>query len=77
MDVLVRDEMVEQVKAGDKIVATGCLAVMPDTGGLARAGEATLHRAVGGVGGGCEDEEDEALRALETAGASRTTRTAS
>ncbi|KAH8065826.1 hypothetical protein JL722_209 [Aureococcus anophagefferens] len=105
MDVLVRDEMVEQVKAGDKIVATGCLAVMPDTGGLARAGEATVSSRTGqdgmaqgvtgtkqagsremtyrllfmgssiersdDVGGDAalrEDEEDEALRALETAG---------
>ena len=105
MDVLVRDEMVEQVKAGDKIVATGCLAVMPDSGGLARAGEATVSSRTGqdgmaqgvtgtkqagsremtyrllfmgssiersdDVGGDAalrEDEEDEALRALETAG---------
>jgi DNA replication licensing factor MCM6 len=39
LDVIVRDEMVEQVKAGDKIVATGCPCVVPDAGGLARAGE--------------------------------------
>ena len=29
LDVIVRDEMVEQVKAGDKIVATGCPCVVP------------------------------------------------
>jgi len=39
LDLIVRDEMVEQVKAGDKIVATGCPCVVPDAGGMARAGE--------------------------------------
>ena len=29
----------DRVKAGDKIVATGCPCVVPDAGGLARAGE--------------------------------------
>ncbi|KAK7253426.1 minichromosome maintenance subunit [Aureococcus anophagefferens] len=114
MDVLVRDEMVEQVKAGDKIVATGAWPSCP-TRAVWRAGEATVSSRTGqdGMAQGVtgtkqagsremtyrllfmgssiersgdagrrrgalrEGEEDEALRALETAGASRTTRTAS
>ena len=67
MDVICRNEVVEQAKAGkktliynyhqiiwwnlhisfftlsgDKIVFTGTLAVIPDSGGLSRVGEATL-----------------------------------
>lgn len=41
-DIIVRDAMVERVKAGDKIVATGSLCVMPDASGLARAGESAV-----------------------------------
>lgn len=44
LDVIVRDDMVEQVKAGDKITATGYVSVMPDTGGLARAGNAPVSQ---------------------------------
>ena len=40
IDVIVRGEGVEGAKAGDKCVFTGFLAVVPDGGGLARAGEA-------------------------------------
>lgn len=41
-DVIVRDAMVERVKAGDKLEATGVLCVMPDSSGLARAGETAV-----------------------------------
>ena len=41
MDVIVRNEMVERCKAGDKSIFCGTLAVIPDGSALARAGEAT------------------------------------
>jgi DNA replication licensing factor MCM6 len=40
IDVIVRNEMVERAKAGDKCVFTGSLVVIPDGSALARAGEA-------------------------------------
>ena len=40
IDVIVRNEMVERAKAGDRIVLTGSLVVVPDGSALARAGEA-------------------------------------
>ena len=42
IDVICRHEIVEQAKAGDKVVFTGFIAVVPDTKGLGRAGEATI-----------------------------------
>mmetsp|Transcript_21609 Transcript_21609/g.66404 ORF Transcript_21609/g.66404 Transcript_21609/m.66404 type:complete len:815 (+) Transcript_21609:206-2650(+) len=100
LDVIVRDEMVEQVKAGDKIIATGMPCVTPHSGGLARAGESavssrneSLSQGVEGAkitgsremtykmlfsactiersddaDGKDDDEADEALRQLQTAG---------
>jgi DNA replication licensing factor MCM6 len=40
MDVIVRGELVERAKAGDRCSITGCLVVIPDGSALARAGEA-------------------------------------
>ena len=40
IDVVVRNEMVERAKAGDRVVLTGSLVVVPDGSALARAGEA-------------------------------------
>jgi DNA replication licensing factor MCM6 len=40
MDVIVRNEMVERAKAGDAVVFTGSLVVLPDGSALARSGEA-------------------------------------
>ena len=40
MDIIVRNEMVEKAKAGDKCVFTGSMVVIPDGSALARAGEA-------------------------------------
>jgi DNA replication licensing factor MCM6 len=40
IDVIVRNEMVERAKAGDRVVLTGSLVVVPDGSALARAGEA-------------------------------------
>jgi DNA replication licensing factor MCM6 len=40
MDVIVRNEMVERAKAGDKCIFSGSLVVIPDGSALARAGEA-------------------------------------
>jgi DNA replication licensing factor MCM6 len=61
MDVMVRNEMVERAKAGDRCVFTGCMVVIPDGSALARAGEAPRsssargnhsNAAAGGGGGG-------------------------
>ena len=41
MDIIVRNEMVERCKAGDKSVFCGTIAVIPDGSALARAGEST------------------------------------
>lgn len=58
MDVILRNEMVERAKAGDKCVFTGTLVVLPDGSALARAGEAPVSKrsrpsdaATGGGGG--------------------------
>jgi DNA replication licensing factor MCM6 len=40
IDVIVRGELVERAKAGDRCSITGCLVVIPDGSALARAGEA-------------------------------------
>ena len=40
LDLILRNEMVEMAKAGDKCVFTGSLVVLPDGSALARAGEA-------------------------------------
>jgi DNA replication licensing factor MCM6 len=40
VDVIVRNEMVERAKAGDKCVFTGSMVVIPDGSALARSGEA-------------------------------------
>mmetsp|Transcript_30429 Transcript_30429/g.62140 ORF Transcript_30429/g.62140 Transcript_30429/m.62140 type:complete len:844 (+) Transcript_30429:328-2859(+) len=39
IDVVVRNEMVERAKAGDRVVLTGSLVVIPDGNALARAGD--------------------------------------
>lgn len=39
MDIILRNEMVEKAKAGDKCVFVGSLVVLPDGSALARAGE--------------------------------------
>ncbi len=48
IDVIVRNEIVEIAKAGDKIVLTGTVCVLPDTSGLARAGESAIATKSGG-----------------------------
>lgn len=59
IDAVVRNEMVERAKAGDRIVLTGSLVVVPDGSALARAGEAARatigdrgKEAASGGGGG-------------------------
>ena len=52
VDVIVRNEMVERAKAGDRCVFVGSLVVVPDGSALARAGEATRLGGGGGGGGG-------------------------
>ena len=55
IDVIVRNEMVERAKAGDRVVLTGSLVVVPDGSALARAGEAA--RASGNNPGGRAGKE--------------------
>ena len=60
IDVVLRNEMVERAKPGDRVVLTGSLVVVPDGSALARAGEAARasqdlragREAAGGGGGG-------------------------
>ena len=54
LDVIVRHDVVERAKAGDKVVFTGMLVVLPDNSNLARAGESTLATK-GGRGGAGTD----------------------
>lgn len=48
LDVIIRGEMVESVRPGDKIVFTGCLIVVPDLGAYQAPGERTLLQSKGG-----------------------------
>ena len=57
IDVICRNDVVEKAKAGDKILFTGTVIVVPDAGGLSRVGESTTSSKSGGgrgsdVGGG-------------------------
>eukprot|EP00934_Nitzschia_sp_Nitz4_P000821 Nitzschia sp. Nitz4//scaffold74_size92883//80500//83578//NITZ4_004833-RA/size92883-augustus-gene-0.9-mRNA-1//1//CDS//3329557625//821//frame0 len=60
LDVILRNEMVEHCKAGDKCVFVGTLVVLPDQSALARAGEAPTSSkvrasdAASGGGGGVQ-----------------------
>ena len=42
IDVVCRNDIVERAKAGDKVVFTGTIVVVPDTNGLASVGESTV-----------------------------------
>jgi DNA replication licensing factor MCM6 len=44
LDVYLRHELVEKAKAGDAVLLTGCLVVIPDGSALAKAGEAPRTR---------------------------------
>jgi len=48
IDVICRSDVVEQAKAGDKVIITGTVVVVPDTGGLARLGESAISGKVSG-----------------------------
>lgn len=49
MDVILRNDSVESAKAGDKVILTGTLIVIPDSISLARAGERVQARPKGGA----------------------------
>ena len=51
-DVVLRHEIVERAKAGDKVVFTGMMVVIPDTGARSRAGEAAVSAKSSGSGRG-------------------------
>ena len=42
VDVVLRNEVVERAKAGDKVVFTGAVVVIPDVSSLSRAGESAM-----------------------------------
>lgn len=50
MDVILRNDNVESAKAGDKVIITGTLVVIPDAVSLARAGERVQATPKGGPG---------------------------
>jgi DNA replication licensing factor MCM6 len=52
IDVIIRGDCVERVKAGDKCTFTGNLVVIPDGSALARAGEAVSSRRSDDTGAG-------------------------
>lgn len=49
MDVILRNDCVESAKAGDKVILTGTLVVIPDSVSLARAGERVTAKPKGGA----------------------------
>uniref|UniRef100_A0A7S3B9J5 DNA replication licensing factor MCM6 n=1 Tax=Prasinoderma singulare TaxID=676789 RepID=A0A7S3B9J5_9VIRI len=51
IDLILRHEIVEEARAGDKCVFTGSLVAVPDVAALARAGERTEIKPQGGRGG--------------------------
>lgn len=50
LDVIIRGEMVETVRPGDKVVFTGCLIVIPEMGAFRAPGEKTLLQSKGKSG---------------------------
>lgn len=48
LDIICRNECVELAKAGDKVLLTGTVVVVPDTSGLSRAGETAVASKSGG-----------------------------
>ncbi|KAK3241271.1 MCM DNA helicase complex subunit mcm6 [Cymbomonas tetramitiformis] len=57
MDVILRHEIVEEARAGDKAVFTGQLMVVPDGAALAMAGDRTESRSSGGGRNGAAASE--------------------
>ncbi len=49
MDVILRNNAVEQARAGDRMVFTGCLIVAPDVGAMAAPGEKVVMRTGAGL----------------------------
>jgi len=50
IDIICRNEVTEIAKAGDKVIFTGHIIVVPDSSGLARAGEAAMSTRSSGRG---------------------------
>ena len=50
LDVIIRGELCESVRPGDKVVFTGCLIVVPDLGAYQTPGERTLLQSTGKSG---------------------------
>jgi DNA replication licensing factor MCM6 len=68
LDIICRNASVETAKAGDKVVFTGMVAVVPDSAGLARAGEATVGGKDGGGTRGGEGLGDAGVQGLKGMG---------
>lgn len=58
MDVILRNNAVEQARAGDRMVFTGCLIVAPDVGAMAAPGEKVVMRTGEEGGRGAAGDED-------------------
>ncbi|KAL6762863.1 minichromosome maintenance protein 6 [Haematococcus lacustris] len=54
MDVIVRNKQVETAKAGDKVVFTGTLVVVPDVGSMRMAGGVSVKSGMAKTGGGAD-----------------------
>lgn len=52
LDIICRNECVELAKAGDKVLLTGTVVVVPDTSGLSKAGESAVASKASGGGRG-------------------------
>lgn len=72
IDVILRHENVEQAKAGDRVVFTGTMIVVPDVSKFVRAGGETAVASRGNRGGGGENSthgmEGEGVRGLKALG---------
>jgi len=64
VDIVLRHEIVERAKAGDKVLVTGCLVVVPDIAQLSSSGGRTQMQTRGGQRGGYSQDGVTGLKAL-------------
>ncbi|KAH7428831.1 hypothetical protein KP509_09G019700 [Ceratopteris richardii] len=68
LDIILRHEIVEQARAGDKCIFTGTVVAIPDIAALASPGERTESRREGGMGQRNNSGVSEGLRGLKALG---------
>eukprot|EP00729_Bicosta_minor_P003166 gene3166-31554_t len=64
VDIVLRHEIVERAKAGDKVLVTGCLVVVPDIAQLSSSGGRTQMQTRGGQRGGYSQDGVTGLKSL-------------